>query len=235
MHTALQRYFNQMLRQEARQLGPVEELLAFFEEEMRQRRPFFPPDAYERRLERGRHNLQLLHTQNAASWPRHCRTELLIQQVEIAGVPVKGVIDRLDLLDDQQVRIVDYKTGSLKPERLRKLNPKRPEGGSYWRQLAFYQLLFQNRPGEYRQVRESEIVYLDLDARGELSRASLQFKPAELEQVQTLLRQSYEQIMAHDFYTGCGKPNCEWCAFVQEGQAPPMHTQQTIEALDDRS
>jgi DNA helicase-2/ATP-dependent DNA helicase PcrA len=235
IHTALQRYFNQMLKQEDRQLGPVDELLRYFEEEMRQRRAFFTTDEYERRLAQGQHNLRLLHANQHTTWPRHCRTEIAIQQVEIAGVPVRGIIDRLDFLDNQEVRIVDYKTGSHKTERIRQPSPVRPEGGNYWRQLAFYQLLIENRPGERQAVRESQIVYLGLDKQGELPQASLRFTPDDLRQVQELLRSSYEQILAHDFYTGCGKDSCEWCAFVQEELSPPIHTTQAIEALDDRS
>jgi DNA helicase-2/ATP-dependent DNA helicase PcrA len=27
---------------------------------------------------------------------------------------------------------------------------------------------------------------------------------------------TWEKIQAHDFYTGCGKPDCHWCNFVKE-------------------
>ncbi|MBD0294366.1 MAG: hypothetical protein ICV84_04055, partial [Flavisolibacter sp.] len=29
-------------------------------------------------------------------------------------------------------------------------------------------------------------------------------------------KEVWEKIQQHDFYTGCGKPECEWCRFVKE-------------------
>ncbi|RMF03549.1 MAG: hypothetical protein D6772_01995, partial [Bacteroidetes bacterium] len=130
---------------------------------------------------------------------------------------------------------VDYKTGSHKPDKIRKPSTRKPEGGAYWRQLAFYQLLLENRSTEQQRVRESVIVYLDLNARGELQQEKLQLSAQELQQAQALLRDSYQRILAHDFYEGCGKPNCEWCAFAKESVSPPMHTEEEVEELDDHS
>jgi len=30
------------------------------------------------------------------------------------------------------------------------------------------------------------------------------------------VRDSWEKIQDHDFYTGCGKPDCNWCNFIKE-------------------
>ena len=55
----------------------------------------------------------------------------------------------------------------------------------------------------------------------------------EMKEVKDLLRTTYDKIMRQDFYTGCGKEDCEWCQFVQEDIQPPSHTKENIEELDD--
>jgi DNA helicase II / ATP-dependent DNA helicase PcrA len=34
--------------------------------------------------------------------------------------------------------------------------------------------------------------------------------------VKQQIRNAWNRIHAHDFYTGCGKPECEWCNFIKE-------------------
>lgn len=233
MHNALQRYFNAMLKQEPKQFPPANELLLYFKEEMRQRKAYFSSDEYERRLEQGLYNLQQLYDQQHSSWPFHCQTELLVQQVEIDGVPVKGIIDRLDFLEEQQLAIVDYKTGSHNDRKIKRPTPANPYGGNYWRQLAFYSLLLENRPGEKRQIASTAICYLDLDKKGQLTQEDITISKSDKQQVRLWLQASYQQILAHDFYEGCGKPTCEWCQFVQENVAPPIHTAELVEEADD--
>ena len=63
------------------------------------------------------------------------------KNVEVEGVPITGVIDRIDFLDNQTVHIVDYKTGSHKKDKLNPPTAKNPHGGNYWRQLIFYKIL----------------------------------------------------------------------------------------------
>jgi DNA helicase II / ATP-dependent DNA helicase PcrA len=34
--------------------------------------------------------------------------------------------------------------------------------------------------------------------------------------VKEQIHEAWEKIQDHDFYTGCGKPDCSWCNFVKE-------------------
>lgn len=233
MHNALQRYFNLMLAQEKRTFPTVKVLKELFQEEMEKVRAYFTPEEYAQRLDQGQRNLQRYHQQFNDTWTTQCRTELKIQQVELEGVPLKGVIDRVDLLDDRQVQIVDYKTGSHNANKLRAPSATKPEGGNYWRQLAFYKLLWESRSGETRQVKSAAISYLDINKEGDLTIETVAFTTAEMKEVKDLLKSTYDKIMRQDFYTGCGKEDCEWCQFVQEDMQPPSHTKENIEELDD--
>ena len=80
---------------------------------------------------------------------------------------------------------------------------------------------------------QATISYLDLDKHGEQRMESLALSREDMRQAVHLLKDSYQRIMAHDFYTGCGEPQCEWCRFVQEDMPPPAHTLEDIEELDD--
>lgn len=234
IHNALQHYFNIMIADESNHFPEKERLIQFFSDEMRQRKSYFIKEEYERRLAMGKQNLAIFYDQYHKSWVNNCRTELRIQNVVIEGVPLKGVIDRIDILNEQELRIVDYKTGSHKKDKIRapKL-PNNPTGGNYWRQLIFYKLLLENKGGEHRKVSTASISYLDLDNEGKLFEHQVKISPKDIRDFKQLLQDSYRKIMDQEFYTGCGKERCEWCRFVTENINPPGLSSEEIEALDD--
>jgi DNA helicase-2/ATP-dependent DNA helicase PcrA len=83
--------------------------------------------------------------------------------IVIGGVKIKGKIDRLDLLENNQVVVMDYKTGQAKTDgeimKAGKGASERelqlPVGlqSEYKRQLLFYKILVENNPhNQYRVV-----------------------------------------------------------------------------------
>lgn len=237
MHNALQLYFNKMTADTAHQYPAENVLIDFFVEEMQKRKYSFPKEEYERRLKQGKNNLALYYQQYRTDWVKQVRTELRVQHVEVAGVPIKGVIDRIDVVNDLEVRIVDYKTGSHKSEKVRApKEPTNPHGGAYWRQLVFYKLLLEASSTEHRKVADACIAYLDIDKEGQLFEHHVRISKKEEEQFTQMLQESYSRIQAQDFYTGCAKEDCEWCSFVKENiSTTPSMSSEAIEALDDRS
>lgn len=233
MHEALEKTFKKMLAAKPRKFPGMRVLVKDFEEEMEYQRGFFSERSFEQRLRAGRHHLKAFYRKHAKKWSKNAKIELRITNVEIEGVPVVGVIDRLDYLPDMKVHIVDYKTSKPKAEHLRKPTPKKPEGGNYWRQLIFYKLLFENyKNTEYRAI-SAEISYLEPDKSGEYLNPSLTFSPKEIDAVRVLIKEAYAKIMAQDFYKGCGKPECNWCNFVREQKTPATFSREEIEGLDD--
>ncbi|MEL6658841.1 MAG: ATP-dependent DNA helicase [Bacteroidota bacterium] len=234
LHNALQKYFNLMLAHPERIFPEQEILLELFNEEMERARSFFSPEEYIARLAQGKNNLSMYYTQYRSTWTTQCRTELRLQQVEVEGVPIKGVIDRIDFLNEQEIGILDYKSGSHNNAKLRAPTESKPNGGNYWRQLAFYKMLWENRTGESRRVRKTAISYLDLNKAGELTIEPLELSTGEMQRAKAMLKDSYQRIKAQDFYTGCGEESCEWCAFVREDMQTPSHTAIEVEELDDK-
>lgn len=231
MHAALQRFFDTMLADPDRRYPSTEDLLRFFDREMHLRRARFADTEFDRRLAQGRRHLRLYDQRHRQAWPRQLKTEMAIQLVEVEGVPLRGVIDRVDFGADMEVKIVDYKTGSHRGEKVKTPSDTQPEGGSYWRQLVFYKLLFENRAGAGQRVRTGTISYLDVDTGGQLNDFEYRYRPEDTGNLRRLLRETYQAIQAQEFYTGCGKPTCEWCRFVRDDAYPPVHTSEEIEGL----
>ena len=234
MHNTLQFAFDTMMAEPDRRFPSLDQVLLQFSTEMKRLQAYFSAREYEQRLEMGQRNLQQYYSTHEDRWPTNSRTEVHFTQVEVNGVPIKGVIDRIDYLDDRTAAIIDYKTGSHKETKLKRPTPSHPEGGNYWRQLVFYHLLFQNRSDQTRLARTGTISYLDRNRDGEQPEHTLVFKPEDIAQMKTILVDTYEKIQAHNFYTGCGKPNCEWCRFARDHVMPPGYSRPEIEALDDR-
>jgi DNA helicase-2/ATP-dependent DNA helicase PcrA len=233
MHYALERYFERMRTHREQEFPPVEVLIEGFEQEMERRRGFFARREFERRLEAGRYNLQQYFEAHCSNWPTNVLMEYRPRNVEIDGVPVTGSIDQLIQLNADQARVVDFKTGSQQKSKLRRPTEKNPNGGSYWRQLVFYKLLYENYPGNTRTVTSGTISYLEPDKTGAMPEASISYQPQDTATVRKLVREVYAAIQEHDFFTGCGETECPWCNFAREHIVPDSFAQPDIEALDD--
>ncbi|MBK9016345.1 MAG: ATP-dependent helicase [Saprospiraceae bacterium] len=126
MHDALRRGFEKMLRAAPsnRQFPFVGEFVQFFEAEMKRQQGFLSKKDFERRLDLGRQYLADYVRHHQANWPKNCKVEQEFKYVVVEGVPMMGVIDRIDYVDKAglEAHIVDYKTGSADPAKL-----KRPE------------------------------------------------------------------------------------------------------------
>ena len=233
MHYALSKIF------EIRQLDPqkplpsAEETIVFFKAEMQRQRGYFTPAEFKRRMDMGINHLQLYYDQFSAEWPDKILVEYYIKNTEIAGVPIKGTIDRIDFFPkSQSVSIIDYKTGRPNSSRFSKLTEKNPHGGLYRRQLIFYKLLYEAAQNEFF-ARHGSIAYFEPDYQGKFTIKSVEFTSQEVQVVKDLIKGSYEKIMVQEFYEGCGEDNCKWCNFVKNNIAVDSFTDLEAEAMDD--
>ncbi|MCB0638551.1 MAG: PD-(D/E)XK nuclease family protein, partial [Lewinella sp.] len=230
-HAALQRLFDTMAANPDRRFPLEEQFIQYFEWEMNARRARFTDTEYERRLAQGRQHLSLYYRQHQPQWPRQVRTEMNILQAEVDGIPLRGIIDRVDFGAEQTVHIVDYKTGSHRQDKVQRPTDTRPHGGHYWRQLVFYKLLFEHRPGASQPVGTGTISYLDVDTSGQLADFDYTYRPEDSGLLRAIIRDTYRAIQNQEFYEGCGKDSCEWCRFVREDAYPPARTSEEIEEL----
>ena len=130
------------------------------------------------------------------------------------------------------VHIVDYKTGSLDKNKVRQPTKANPLGGTYWRQLYFYKILYETSQPE-KVARSAAISYMEPDNKGVFKEFEMTYKPEYVEQVKDLIRDSWKRIQAHDFYEGCNEKWCVWCKFAKERSLVDSMGDRELEELDD--
>ncbi len=231
VHFALRKLFGEMLRSKEKQFPSNEEFVQYFENDLHRRRPFFDAPDFERRLGTGQDNLTKYYHQFTPKFNKNVVVEkTVIGQIE--GVPVRGILDKIEFKTDTTIHIVDYKTGKLSDEKLRRPSARNPLGGDYWRQLVFYKLLYENFRANLVRVTSGEISYVEADARGHFKVKTFDFDSKDSEILRGLLTDSWERIQAHDF-TGCGKKMCSWCNFVKNNKLMASFRNDRTEGLDD--
>lgn len=233
MHNALRRLFEKMLLTKSKTFPDQASFVQFFEEEMQGLRGGFSDPEFERRLEMGRRNLKNYYQQNIEIWHKKARVELTIRNTQIDEVPVIGTIDRLELHEGLETTIVDYKTGKADLKKLRSADQLKPYGGNYWRQLVFYKLLYESSERSSRRVTLGEISWLDPDNKGQFVTQAIEFTSKDTAFVRQLVRETYAKIMNHEFYEGCGKPDCQWCNFVRHNVVVDSFVEAEVEEMDD--
>ena len=234
MHDALYRGFDKMLRSRGeRRFPPPADFVRFFEGEMQQLQGFFSKKDFERRLALGRQYLEAYVRQNLKNWPKNVQVEQEFRNVEVDGVPLTGIIDRLELREKLEAYILDYKTGSHDAAKMRRPTEAHPHGGSYWRQLHFYKILYENWRSNSHRVVSAEISYLEPDGKGGFPNRRIVFEPEDVIFVKNLIKDTYGKIMHQEFYEGCGEAKCSWCSFLKNQERVDSFAEEEIEGLDD--
>lgn len=235
MHDALYRGFEKMLNYKPKAFPTAKGFEKIFIEELEKSQAFFSKKEYERRMELGRQYIKEYVLTNQSKWVKNVWVEKEFKNVEIEGVPITGVIDRIDFLDTTNVHIIDYKTGSHDKKKLSRPTEKNPHGGNYWRQLVFYKILFEHWRNNPRRAISAEISYLEPDPKtGVYPKRDIVFEPEDVSTVKGFIKETYHKIMQQDFYTGCGEDNCQWCRFLNNQQRVDSFSHPDIEQLDDQ-
>lgn len=133
--------------------------------------------------------------------------------VIVDGVPLVGRIDKIEILDEEKVRVVDFKTSNPdnKYEDLKK-------GGEYHRQILFYKLLCDNAPNFKYKMTSGILEFLQPSKRkNEYVRAEIDLNSDDLEELKILIKDVYLDIKSLRFLNSeemnfCGE--CEWCLAV---------------------
>lgn len=233
MHYALQRYFERMAASRSGIFSPATELVSFFQQDMERQRALFSKQGYTRRLEMGKQYLNNYYRQKYGEWTKKVRLELHIRNTEVEGVPISGVLDKLEVLNDRHWRLVDYKTGSLDETKLRRPGGKLTYGGNYWRQLVFYKLLYESYDRSGKTISSAGIEYLEPDKQGRFPAKEVAFEPEDTHFMRKLIADTYQKIQHQEFYEGCGLTTCPWCNFTRLHTPVDSFRDPEIEALDD--
>jgi len=232
MHNALQRLFERMSANEELQFPSLAVFIEIFDFEMANLRGYFRTKTYKQNLQRGREHLAAYYNFYLSSWGKKVLVEKNIS-TEVGGVPIKGVIDRLNFLDAETGTITDYKTGSQNPKKIQKPTEREPLGGIYWRQLNFYKILYENYKNTTVKIISGEISYLEPDSKGLHVKKTVIYEIDEVKMVEEMMKTTYENIINHKFEEGCGEEKCSWCQFLNEHKSVVSFADAEVEALDD--
>jgi DNA helicase-2/ATP-dependent DNA helicase PcrA len=214
VHYALERLFKKM-QEDKNVFPPKEEFIKDFNWYMRRHRESFTKEQFDRRLEYGEEVLSNYYEKYLHSWNKIVVLERTIKNVVVNGVPLKGKLDKLEFTG-KEVNVVDYKTGDVYKamEKLKPPNEKQPDGGDYWRQAVFYKILLDHYNRDWQAV-SSEFDFIEPDKKKNYRKEKIYINHEDITSVTHQIKTAWDKIQHHDFYTGCGKPDCHWCEFVK--------------------
>lgn len=180
--------------EESKKLFSFKRLMELFEE-------FWQNDGYESKLQReeykkrGKDSLKLFYNNYVENPPLEVIYLEKRFSFKIKGDVIKGAIDRVDLLEDKTLEIVDYKTG----------NPKDKLEAKDKKQLILYQLFLE----DFLNKKVSKLSYYYLE-NGE--KISFIAKEKEIEKVKLDIVNEISEIKKRNFPP---KPSmlCKYCDF----------------------
>lgn len=233
MHSALQQLVLKMKTDKKQQFPSAEALLKIFKTEMDRQRGYFSENNFEQRLALGRETLHRIRAEQVPFWRKRAIVERRIDRVELDGIPLNGVIDKIEWLEDKTIRIADYKTGLPDTRKTAAPDERQTLGGDYWRQMAFYQILLRQSNLYPERVSKSIICWLEPDKRGALPVAEISFSTEEIQFVESLIRDTWANIQAARFGPGCGQEYCVWCNMHRWNDMPETGMEHVEDGLDD--
>jgi DNA helicase-2/ATP-dependent DNA helicase PcrA len=206
-----------MLESETKKFPQNDTLINHFVVYMNRHKESFTAEGFQRRLEYGIEILSNYYAKYQSAFPKIVSLEKNIKNVVIAGVPLKGKLDKIEF-EGHRVNIVDYKSGD--PERgVKKISgpsEKEPDGGNYWRQAVFYKLLVDNDSTQSWITESVEFDFIEPDKNKNYIRNKITIQNSDMTTVTHQIKNTWNRIQAHDFYKGCGKKTCYWCHFVAQ-------------------
>jgi len=181
-----------------------EEFLRIFEFNLN-RLPL-PPLDYADTLKKGRKSLAAYYDEYRNTWNRRLLTEYRVQGVHlespIGTIILKGNLDKLEMIDDREVNVVDYKTGK----------PKSKVDENYHRQLVFYKLLLDSDERKKYVMVSGELDFIEPDEKGKFKKVKNEIQNEEVRELRALIAAKAVEIYEMSFWdTTCGNKECEFC------------------------
>lgn len=215
VHHALERLFKKMQDDPGNNFPSKDIFIRDFEWYMHRNREHFTKEQFDRRMEYGAEILSNYYEKYITSFNKIVSIERNIQVV-VDDIPLKGKLDKLEF-DGRIVNVVDYKSGD--PDKgiakLKRPSEKEPNGADYWRQAVFYTLLIDNYAAKEWKAVSTEFDFIEPDKKKEYNKKKIYVEPQDITTVTQQIKMVWHKIQDHDFYTGCGKPECHWCGFVK--------------------
>ena len=218
IHRAFQLYFEDIDKGVS---GDAATLIRYFSQGMGEHKSHFTAKEFDDLMAYGEMSLKKYFAfyMTGISLPKSIHLEYKIDNAECRGVPIKGVLDKVEIFKDY-VEVMDYKTGNFEnvdtKKKLRAPDEKKPYGGDYWRQIAFYKILLDSDKKHNWTMTSGDIDFVEPSKKtGEFSRKSYVVSPDDLEVVGDQIEQTWKNIHDHNFNQLCDDERCYWCNFVR--------------------
>jgi RecB family exonuclease len=157
-----------------------------------------PSERLPLQIEQGEKNLDRLFTDFNYSLQKGSRPEQVIKDLHAYDARIGGKLDRIDFIDKETLRIVDYKTGNGLHSLYTKDKNKEVKAWKHKLQLTFYVLLARKH-GEYSSFKniEGQMVYVESDDRRYLE-LSYQPDSDEVERLEKLIDIVWHHIKTYE-------------------------------------
>ena len=212
IHTALAAYFNAYRRDTDK---PFAKTYHIFENALR--RTHLSLADFKEYAAQGKRELKGYLASRA--FPRACWNEY-----HIAGVMLKvgkneielmGNLDKVEMLPDGSVSVIDYKTGKPRT-RNEILGKTKTSDGNYYRQLVFYKLLLDNAKKNIWNMKTGVIDFIKPAKNGSYCREEFEISRVDVSSLETQIADVAVSILDLSFLgNGCNEKDCEWCRLGQ--------------------
>ena len=168
---------------------------------------------YEDCLEKGKKDLKNYLEHYFSSLITDTLLEFNHQSIEYDGLKLTGKLDKIEILDpiSKTINVVDYKTGNPSSK-----GPELKAGGSYHRQIAFYELLCKtaNKTANFPyQMRTGEIDFIEADKNGNYKKAKIEINDEDKINLQKELTIFKSHLKDKSFHKTDETKLCEDCQF----------------------
>ncbi len=215
IHYSLEKFFKDA--KENNYFPEKESIYKYFVQSMNYNKASFTPEQFKRKMEYGAEVLNDFYDNYIDSWNLNVKLEYGVSNISIDGVPVSGQIDKIEFINNNNdINVIDYKTGKYRKEKLKRPDEKDLLGGDYWRQLVFYKILIDNDPMKNWNTVSGEIDFVEKDSYSkEFKKEQILITAEDEEIVKNQIRDVYKKIMNHEFNRGCNEDDCRWCNFIK--------------------
>ncbi len=149
------------------------------------------------------------------NWRREVKNEFPVDvMVSVSDFDLRltGKFDRLDLIEDKEVSVIDYKTG--KPKTRNHIEGKTASEGSgdYKRQLIFYKLLLDIYDSGRYSMQTGVIDFIEADDKGKYHREEFAITKDEVLELRKTIDRVANEILSLSFWgKRCDDKKCDYC------------------------
>lgn len=132
--------------------------------------------------------------------PIELEYDFRFKNIYLDNIPLTGKIDKIELINDREVSLIDYKTGKVKSYNEIKWNTQNSDG-KYFRQILFYKIMFDldkdltskytaTRLGiEFVEGKEGKYPMIDID-----------YEEEDIENLKVIIKEVWEKINDLNFW-----------------------------------